>query len=274
MDLELRGRTAVVTGCSVGIGREIARVLAGEGVATLVVARRGELLKTLQDEIGSAGGPRPHALAVDLADRASAARVRDEALATLGHVDILVNNAGGSRPTAFDAPDSVWDESLAINFVAVRRLTLALLPGMIERRYGRIVNVASLAGLAPATAGHTLYSATKAFLIKFSQALAAEGARHGVHVTAVCPGFTFTEFHDVNGMRAQVSRVPRWMWMDAASVARQGYDAVMAGTPMYINGRVNRAIALLVRVLPQRLVNYLTRRTGGRYRNVSDHIDA
>ena len=93
MDLELRGRTAVVTGCSVGIGREIARVLAAEGVAALVVARRGELLKTLQDEIEGAGWPRPHALAIDLADRGSAARVRDEALARLGRVDILVNNA-------------------------------------------------------------------------------------------------------------------------------------------------------------------------------------
>ncbi|MGH7392945.1 MAG: SDR family NAD(P)-dependent oxidoreductase [Candidatus Rokuibacteriota bacterium] len=79
MDLELRGRTAVVTGCSVGIGREIARVLASEGVAALVVARRGELLKTLQDEIETAGWVRPHALAVDLADRAAPARVRDEA---------------------------------------------------------------------------------------------------------------------------------------------------------------------------------------------------
>src|SRR4030095_466726 len=111
MDLELRGRTAIVTGCSVGIGREVARVLAAEGVTALVVARRGELLKTLQDEIETAGWVRPHALALDLADRAPAARVRGEALARLGRVDILVNNAGGSRPTAVDAPDDVWDES-------------------------------------------------------------------------------------------------------------------------------------------------------------------
>src|SRR5215510_10561247 len=107
MDLELRGRTAVVTGCSVGIGREIARVLASEGVPTLVVARRGELLKTLQDEIEGAGWVRPHALAIDLADRAASTQVRDEALSRLGHVDILINNAGGSRPTAMDAGDAV-----------------------------------------------------------------------------------------------------------------------------------------------------------------------
>ncbi len=140
MDLELRGRTAVVTGCSVGIGREIARVLASEGVTALVVARRGELLKSLQDEIEVAGWVRPHALALDLADRVAPARVRDEALARFGHVDILVNNAGGSRPTAVDAADGVWDESFAINFYAVRKLTQALLPGMIEQRWGRIIN--------------------------------------------------------------------------------------------------------------------------------------
>jgi 3-oxoacyl-[acyl-carrier protein] reductase len=126
MDLELRGRTAVVTGCSVGIGREIARVLAAEGVASVIVARRGELLKTLQDEIETAGWPRPHAVAIDLADRASPQRVRDEAVARLGHVDILVNNAGGSRPIGVDAADDVWDESFALNFTAVRKLTCAV----------------------------------------------------------------------------------------------------------------------------------------------------
>src|SRR5207247_8352076 len=131
MDLELAGRTAVVTGCSVGIGREIARVLAAEGVSALVVARRGELLKTLQDEIEGAGWPRPHALAVDLADRGSAARVRDEALARLGgRVDLLVNNAGGPRRTAMDAPDTVWDGPLASHFLAARRRTQALLHGL------------------------------------------------------------------------------------------------------------------------------------------------
>src|SRR4029450_7321345 len=106
MDLELRGRTAIVTGCSVGIGREVARVLAAEGVSALVVARRAEPLKTLQDEVETAGWGRPHALALDLADRAAAARVRDEALARLGRVDILVKHARGpgapgrARPNA------------------------------------------------------------------------------------------------------------------------------------------------------------------------------
>ena len=189
MDLELAGRTAVVTGCSVGIGREIARVFAAEGVATLVVARRGELLKTLQDEIEAAGWTRPHALAIDLADRASAARVRDEALARLRHVDILVNNAGGSRPTAVDAPDTVWDESLAINFTAVRRLTQALLPGMIERRWGRIINITGTSE----PAGTNAAGPAKAAVHAWAKGLSRDVGRHGITVNCLAPGRIHSE---------------------------------------------------------------------------------
>ena len=141
MDLELKGRVAVVTGTSVGIGREIARVLAAEGVQTVVTARRANLLATLQDEIARAGGPRPLTVPLDLYEAEAATRLRDAALAAYGHVDILINNAGGSRTVPWDSPDSVWDESFSINFTAVRRLTQALLPGMIERRWGRVLCV-------------------------------------------------------------------------------------------------------------------------------------
>ena len=189
MDLELRDRTAIVTGCSVGIGREVARVLAAEGVAALVVARRGELLKTLQDEIEGAGWVRPHALAIDLADRASAARVRDEALARLGRVDILINNAGGSRPTAVDAPDDVWDESFAINFIAVRRLTQAVLPGMIERRWGRIINVTGTSE----PAGTNAAGPAKAAVHAWAKGLSRDVGRHGITVNSLAPGRIHSE---------------------------------------------------------------------------------
>jgi 3-oxoacyl-[acyl-carrier protein] reductase len=189
MDLELRERTAIVTGCSVGIGREVARVLASEGVVTLVVARRGELLKTLQDEIEGAGWVRPHAFAIDLADRASAARVRDEALSRLGRVDILINNAGGSRPTAVDAPDDVWDESFAINFIAVRRLTQAVLPGMIERRWGRIINVTGTSE----PAGTNAAGPAKAAVHAWAKGLSRDVGRHGITVNSLAPGRIHSE---------------------------------------------------------------------------------
>jgi 3-oxoacyl-[acyl-carrier protein] reductase len=189
MDLELRGRTAVVTGCSAGIGREIARVLAAEGASALVVARRGELLKTLQDEIEVAGWVRPHAMAVDLADRGAPARVRDEALARLGHVDILVNNAGGSRPAAVDAPDGVWDESFAINFTAVRKLTQALLPGMIERRWGRIITVTGTSE----PAGTNAAGPAKAAVHAWAKGLSRDVGRHGITVNCLAPGRIHSE---------------------------------------------------------------------------------
>ena len=139
---------------------------------------------------------------------------------------------------------------------------------MIGRGYGRIVNVASLAALVPAPAGHTVYPAAKAFVVRFSESLAEEVRPHGVNVTAICPGFTRSEFHDRTGTRDRMRGLPAWMWMDAATVARQGYEAVMAGTTICVNGRANRAIAALVTSLPDTLVRAVGRRAATRYRKV------
>ena len=103
-------------------------------------------------------------------------------------------------------------------------------------------------------------------MVKFSEALAGEVRSAGVHVTALCPGFTLSEFHDVTGTRATVSELPGWLWMDAPSVARQGFDAVMRGTPIHVTGAVNRSIALLARWVPQPILVAIGRRTAGRYR--------
>jgi short-subunit dehydrogenase len=137
---------------------------------------------------------------------------------------------------------------------------------MIERRWGRVINVASLAGLLPGVAGHTLYAASKALVIKFSESLALEVARHGVNVTASCPGFTLTEFHDVTGTRAMVKQLPSYLWLDAETVARGSYDAVMTGVPVYVPGRLNRSIAALSRLLPRRVVLVAMKRQAGSFR--------
>jgi short-subunit dehydrogenase len=260
-------RTALITGASAGIGQAFAEVFAAHQFDLVVVARREDRLRELARALEGRYGGRVHVIVADLsASDASARLVRD--LADSGiTVDALVNNAGFAVPGALVNND--WSRHagfLQVMLVAVVELTYRLLPGMIDRGYGRVINVASLAGLLPGVAGHTLYAATKSFLIRFSESLSTEVAHRGVHVTAVCPGFTFSEFHDVSGTRHIVSRMPSFMWMDAPTVARQGYEAVMAGRPVYVPGRVNAAIATLGRLLPPRMVHAMNRRAGSRYR--------
>ena len=171
-------------------------------------------------------------IAADLSERDAPARLCREIADRGLTVDVLVNNAGYGVPGAFTASEWARHEALLqVMVVAPAELTRRLLPGMVDRGYGRIINVASLAALVPAPAGHTLYAACKALVVKFSESLSNEVARSGVRVTALCPGFTRSEFHDVTGTRATVARLPRWLWMDAAAVARQGFEASMAGIP-------------------------------------------
>ena len=256
-----------MTGASSGIGEAFAHVFASEGFDLVLAARREERLRTVASQVEQQHGVRAVVIIADLSRRDAVAALTAELASRRLTIDVLVNNAGYGIPGVFIA--SAWerhDAMLQVMLVSLCELTHALLPGMIARGYGRIINVASLAGLVPAPAGHTLYAAVKAFLIKFSESLAHETHARGVYVTALCPGFTFTEFHDVTGTRQQVSRLPTWLWMDAATVARQGYEAVMAGRPVYINGRVNRGIALLARYVPQSVVSAIGRSFGRTYR--------
>jgi short-subunit dehydrogenase len=207
-------------------------------------------------------------IALDLASKGAPGVLFDAVTARGRSIDALVNSAGYGLPGAFLASD--WDRHWTLVEVMVHasaELTHRFLPGMLERGYGRIINVASLAALVPPPAGHTLYAASKAFVVKFSEALSHEVRAGGVHVTALCPGFTLSGFHDVTGTRAQVSRMPSWMWMTSADVARLGFDACMAGATVYVPGRVNRTIAFLARHLPERLLVTVGRRTAKLYRN-------
>ena len=262
-----RERTALITGASSGIGEAFAEVFAAEGFDLVIVARREERLQAVAARLRQKHGVRVEVIALDLAERDACERLCAEIAARGIQIDALVNNAGYGVPGSFTA--SPWqrhEDFLQVLVTDVAELTYRLLPAMIERGYGRIINVASLAGLVPAPSGHTLYGASKAFLIKFSEALANEVRRSNVHVTALCPGFTVSEFHDVTGTRDKMKQMPSWMWLDAPTVARQGFDAVMAGQHIYINGRVNRAIAALTRLLPQTLVYAIGRRAGRAYR--------
>lgn len=260
-------RTALVTGASAGIGLAFAQVFAERGFDLVVTARRGDRLEALAGELAAQHGTRTKVVVADLADPAAPARIVADIEAAGITIDALVNNAGYGVPGSYRS--TRWEQQrdfIQVMVTAVAELTHRLLPGMLSRGYGRIVNVASLAGLVPSPAGHTLYGASKALLIKFSQALAQEVGPHGVHVTAVCPGFTYSEFHDVTGTRDRVRRLPSFLWMDARSVALQGYDAVEAGRPIVVTGRVNRVIAALAKYVPEPIAMLAVRSNSGRFR--------
>lgn len=244
-------RTALITGASSGIGAAFAEVFASRGFDVIVTARREDRLRALASSVEQRCGVRVHVIPADLAQPGAASALCGEIAHRGLTVDALVNNAGFGVPGLYaQAPWEHQARLLQVMVTSVAELTHRLLPGMIERHYGRIANVASLAGLISPPAGHTLYPAAKAFVISFSEALSEEVGGKNVHVTAVCPGFTVTEFHDVTGTRGRVQRLPRFMWMDAKTVAEQGFDAVMKGQAVYVNGRVNRGIATLGRHAP------------------------
>ena len=254
--MQQRQGYALVTGASSGIGAAIAREYARRGKPLVLSARRVDRLNALARELGEYVPC--EVIAADLADPTAPQRLFAQSQARGLFVDTLVNNAGYGVPGRFLSKNwRTHAEFLQVLMVSVAQLTHLYLPAMEAAGRGRILNVASLAGLVPASAGHTLYGATKAWLIRFSECLAMESAPRGVHVTALCPGFTYTEFHDVNGMREKVSNLPKLLWLDAATVARLGVDAVEAGRTRVVTGFANRLVAWMSRYLPDPLARAL-----------------
>ena len=259
---------SLITGASSGIGAEFARQLAARGHQLVLTARRVERLEALATELRTKHSVQVTVLAHDLADP-DAARWLCAALLQRGlHVDWLINNAGYGVPGAFTASDWATHAAfLQVLLTAPTELVWRLLPGMREHGYGRIIHVASLAGHMPGTAGHTLYAAAKAYAIKFSQSLALENRRAGINICALCPGFTWSEFHDVTGTREKLNKLPGFMWLSATDVVSQGIVAVERGDAVYIPGRVNRAIKAATQLMPDRLALWLSARESRRYRN-------
>lgn len=263
-------RLALVTGASAGIGAAFARIYASHGYDVALTARRADRLERLTEEIGLRYGVETLTFPTDLADPAAPAALLDHLAAHGRSVDALVNNAGYGVPGGY--LESAWETHavfLQVMLTAPCELAHRVLPGMVERRFGRIVNVASLAGLIPGSAGATLYGATKSFLMRFSQSLHLENLATGVHVSALCPGFTYSEFHDVNATRAQISQsTPEWLWLGADEVAATGYEAAEANRPVCVTGVPNKTIAAFAKLLPDDWALALMASQGGRFRKV------
>lgn len=248
----MQRRLCLITGASAGIGAAFARVYAGHGWDVALTARRQDRLDALAEEIRLRFGVETLVIADDLSDPAAPGRILAAIESEGRHVDALVNNAGYSLTPGFAvAPWEAHRAFLQVLTLAPVDLAHRVLPGMIERRFGRIVNVCSVAGLLPASPGDAMYGPTKAFLVKFSAGLHLETRGQGVHVSALCPGLTYSEFHDVSGSRERLTKAyPEWMWMGADEVAQAGYEAAEANRPMSVPGAPNKAISALAKILP------------------------
>jgi short-subunit dehydrogenase len=244
-------RTALVTGASAGIGEAFARELARQGWDLIVTARRAHRLEALAQELREQRQVKVHVVTGDLADPAMPGQLVQEIHGAGLRVDMLVNNAGYAVGGQFI--QSAWQahaDFIQVLVTTVAHLTHLILPGMKERGYGRVINVASLAGLLPGSSGHTMYAAAKAFVIKLTESLSLELQGTGVQLLATCPGFTFSEFHDVLGNRALVSQVPSAFWTTAEEVVRQSLEAIERGQIVVVPGPVNKAIVSAVKLMP------------------------
>ena len=259
---------ALVTGASAGIGTEFCRQLAAQGYQLVLVARRADKLQAVADELKADHGTHSLIITADLsqkgASQAIVKRLEEENI----DIEYLVNNAGYGLPGSFHVPD--WQEHadfIQVMMTAVCELTRYLLPGMQERGRGFIVNVASVAGLVSPSAGHTLYGASKSFLIKFSESLAQENAESGVKACALCPGFTYSEFHDVNGTREMISQLPAYLWLDAKDVVGDTIRSMKADKvkTVVIPGTQYKFIVFANRYLPW-LAAILTKRNAKHFR--------
>ncbi len=260
---------ALITGASAGIGAEFARQMAAGGYDLALSARRRERLDSLAERLRTEHGCECLVIPADLAEP-GAPQAICEAVAEQGRtIDVLVNNAGYAIAGVYHQTE--WDDQarfLQVMVTAVAELSHRVLPGMRNSGNGGIINVASLAGIVPGSSGHTLYAAVKSFMISFSESLAMENAQRGVCIQALCPGFTYSEFHDVVGTRDIVSKMPDYMWMQAEEVVRISLARFgKPGAPvMLVPGRFNRFLATLSRKLPYRAAFALVKQRSGNFR--------
>ncbi|MGH7025275.1 MAG: SDR family NAD(P)-dependent oxidoreductase [Caulobacteraceae bacterium] len=260
----------LITGASSGLGEAFARAYAARGRDVALVARRLDRLEVLAGELSSRHGVAAFAIGCDLAAFGAERTVMEAVAARDRRVDTLVNNAGFSIPQSFAAvPWEAQRDFLMTLVVSACGLAHGVLPGMIERGSGAIINVASLAGFAPGAAGHSLYPGAKSLAIKFSESLDAEYRKAGIRVSTICPGFTRTEFAAANGTQKIMDASPRVFFQTAEQVVETAIRANAAGRVIVIPGWHNKLAAAMLRYLPEPLVKAAIRAGSAKY-----HLDA
>ncbi|WP_094712131.1 SDR family oxidoreductase [Hahella sp. CCB-MM4] len=256
-DSSTENKTVLITGASSGIGAAFARVFASNNFDTVLVARRKDRLDSLASELSRSYGNKNTILSADLNTPDAVESIYNRLNEMNISIDALVNNAGYALPKPFMA--GTWEEhSSMINLLVTvpTELCHRFAPGMKERGEGWIINVSSIAAFAPEFPG-SLYNAAKSFVLHMTEALDLELRPSNIKCLSLCPGLTSSEFHETMGVKEFLSYIPKWRWMDSDTVAKQGFDAVMKGEHIYINGRVNRALVNAFKVMPNKVKYFI-----------------
>jgi short-subunit dehydrogenase len=262
-------KLCLITGASAGLGAAFARAQAARGFDLALVARRRDRLEALAVELSKKHGVEAFAIEADLAVYGVESTVLDAVRGRGRDIDVLINNAGFSIPQSFAAvPWSEQQAFLMTLVVSACGLAHGVLPRMVARGGGAIINVASLAGFAPGAAGHSLYPGAKSLMIKFSEALDAEYRAGGVRVTAICPGFTRTEFAAANGTQAIMDEAPRLFFQTAEAVVETTLRANDKGRVVVVPGWHNKLAAGILRYMPETLIKAAVRAGSAKY-----HLD-
>jgi short-subunit dehydrogenase len=250
---------ALITGASAGLGAEFARQLASKGKDLILVARRTEPMEALARDLADEFNVDVDVIQADLSDAEATAMLFAE-VNRRGHVvDYLINNAGSAGPDLLDDRDwPAQQKYIELMMTSVAGMCHHFIPPMRERGFGRVLNVASVAGHV-SLAGDTSYGPSKAYLIALSKGLAATLRGRGVHVLALCPGFTHTDFHMSDELTRMKNSTPAFIWYDADVVIREGLAALEKGKAVHISGRLYRYLTPLLR---SRLGAWITARMG------------
>lgn len=256
-------KTALITGASAGIGHAFAHVFAQHDFDLVIVARREEKLRELSVELEAEFGVSVTVMAQDLSDPNAAQELFDKVTEAGIAIDVLVNNAGlATVDTVHTADPADINNLVNVNVVALTMLTKLFVDGMVERGYGRILNVASIVSFFP-TPTFAAYGASKAYVLSFTEAISQELKGTGVSATAICPGYTKTDMItgavEHNGLHAIDRLTPSVFQMDATQVAKEGYRKAMQGRAVHINGLHNQVAAEWLRYQPR----WLVRNAGG-----------
>ena len=239
-DMTTRNDYALITGASAGLGAEFARQLAGAGHNLILVARREDRLNRLAEELRAAYAVECQFIVADLNEPGAGAQISNTCMSSGWQVSWLINNAGVAGPDLLKDRDWAAQQTFfQLMMLSVADLCHRMIPDMVERGYGRVINVASVAARVPRSGGCN-YGPAKAYLVALSEELNLTVAAQGVHVSALCPGFTHTDFHETAGLMEMKNNMAKWLWYNADVVVCDAIRGVEAGKPVVVSGRLYR----------------------------------